>query len=64
MNENIASGTTSYVAAALAGIMSMDGQEWLLFFSVVLVIARLCIEIPRAIYALRKFFRGDKPDAS
>ncbi len=58
MGDSMGAGVTSYASALLAYVLSMDGNDLLLFLSVVLVLTRICIEVPKAVQAIRRCLRS------
>ena len=51
---NEASSGITYAVGALALIQGMDGQDWLVVLSVMLVAVRLVVELPRLVRAVQK----------
>lgn len=49
-------GVSAYLVGAVGMIMSMTASEWLILVSIVAVLVRVIIDIPKAIKTIKKWF--------
>lgn len=55
MNDH---GVSAYFVGAVGMIMSMTASEWLILVSIVAVLVRVIIDIPKAIKVIKRVFHG------